>query len=138
MEATPWPVLARKTTEHILEGRNVLFRVLRKSLGLQLILQILRLLLVQTHHLVHLLPHGAQLKGRRHEARRFPRRMAWTDGHLWEEGPGCLQRAMEKAMSELILGNGKLFSPVLGAAKHSHPIPGEELVQYQLQYHIWL
>lgn len=23
VEATPWPVLARKTTEHILEGRNV-------------------------------------------------------------------------------------------------------------------
>lgn len=137
MEATPWPVLARKTTEHILEGRNVLFRVLRKSLGLQLILQILRLLLVQTHHLVHLLPHGAQLEGRRHEPR-FPRRMAWTDGHLWEEGPGCLQRAMEKAMSVLTLGNGKLFSPMLRAAKHSHPIPGEELVQYQLQYHIWL
>lgn len=95
MEVTPWPVLARKTTEHILEGRSVLFRVLRKNLGLQIILQVLKFLPVQTYQLIHHLPRGAQLKGRRHEAR-FSRRMAWTDGHLWEEGPGCLQRAKGK------------------------------------------
>lgn len=78
---TSCSAIARKTTELVLEGRSTRFRSLRISPGLQIILQVLKTLLVQTQssHITFL--HIPELKGRKCEAS-FPPCIAKMDGHL--------------------------------------------------------